>query len=163
VGYGTSGKYRSGGLENALKDYQGRKGVVRNNGLKELENAGYGKGTNRLNAAKADAAHSARVGKWMGRGGGALSFGAGMYSQYGESKKAETSKAKIGAEMAVTGGLAATGGWAGGAAAGALAGLACGPGAPVCSTVGAIGGAIILGGGLAYLGTNSGMAVNELW
>jgi RHS repeat-associated protein len=158
---------RAKGLGKALSDYQGRKGAVRTNALSQLENAGYGKGTNRLNAAKADAAHSARIGKLMGRGGTVLTVGAGMYTQYGESAKDESSNGKVVAEMAVTGTTAGLAGWAGaaagGAAGGAAAGLVCGPGAPVCSSVGAIGGAIILGSLAAYGGTEVGKAGNRLW
>jgi RHS repeat-associated protein len=163
TGYEVSGNQRSKGLGKALNDYEGRKGRVRANALKELEGAGHGKGTNRLNAAKADAAHSAKIGKWMARGGGALNFVGGMHSQYGESKKDESSKAKIGAEMAVTGAASAGAGMAGAALAGAAAGLVCGPGAPVCSSVGAIGGAVVVGGLAAWGGTKGGMALNQLW
>lgn len=59
--------------------------------------------------------------------------------------KAENKTAAAGRELAISGA-----GIAGGIAGGALAGLACGPGAPVCVTVGAF-----VGGALAAMGTSS--------
>lgn len=58
---------------------------------------------------------------------------------------ADDKRAAAGREVAVTGA-----GIAGGIAGGALAGLACGPGAPVCVTVGAF-----IGGALAAFGASS--------
>jgi len=71
---------------------------------------------------------------WAGRGLIALSIGLSVYEVMNSNDKLSTA----GRELTVTGS-----GIAGGLAGGALAGIACGPGAPVCVTVGAfIGGAI---------------------
>ena len=147
-------KYRATDLNDAVSDYQGRKGPVRADALKKLEDAGYGKGTNRLGAAKTDAARSLKIAKWMARGGGALSFGLGMYDQFGDSRKSESSEGKIVAEMVITGGLTFLGGLGG-----AALGLLCGPGAPACSTGLAIAGGTA--GGAA--GTWIGKKVNQQW
>jgi hypothetical protein len=147
-------EFRGKDLNGALGAYQGGKGPVRADALKKLEDAGYGKGTNRLNAAKTDAARSLKVAKWMARGGGALGFTLGMLDQFGESKKSESSGVQIGLEMAITGGLAF-----GFGAAGATLGLLCGPGAPACST-----GLAIAGGAAGgYAGTEIGKWVNKTW
>lgn len=87
-----------------------------------------------------------KVNLWMsrasrcGRGLLVLSIGISIYTISTSSNPAETAKR----EVAVTGA-----GIAGGVAGGALAGLACGPGAPVCVTVGAF-----VGGALAAFGVD---------
>ena len=78
-----------------------------------------------------------------GRGLIFLSVGVSVYNVVtAEDKVKEAAK-----EVTVTGG-----GIVGGMAGGALAGLACGPGAPICVTVG-----VFIGGGLAAFG------VSALW
>jgi hypothetical protein len=82
----------------------------------------------------------------LGRAGRGLLFASLALSVY-EVAVAEDKLSAAGREVAVTGA-----GIAGGIAGGALAGLACGPGAPVCVTVGAF-----VGGALAAFG------VDALW
>jgi hypothetical protein len=76
------------------------------------------------------------------RWGGRVFFVVGIVTGGAEiALAAPEQRGRVTAE--VTGGF--VGGFAGGAAAGAAAGLVCGPGAPVCSTILAIGGGIIGG------------------
>jgi hypothetical protein len=77
----------------------------------------------------------------VGRGVIFLSLGLSIYNVATSANKV----AAVGREVAVGGG-----GIVGGMAGGALAGMACGPGAPVCVTVGAF-----VGGALAAFGVSS--------
>ncbi len=77
---------------------------------------------------------------YAGRGLVVLSLALSIYT----IAQAEDKRAAAGQELMVTGA-----GIGGGIAGGALAGLACGPGAPVCVTVGAF-----VGGALAALGVS---------
>lgn len=83
-----------------------------------------------------------------------MSFGLGMYDQFGDSKKPESSGVKIGVEMAITGGLTF-----GFGATGAALGLLCAPGVPACST------GLAIAGGTAggYLGTELGKWGDRQW
>lgn len=93
-------------------------------------------------AGKSDPAVNAlmRRASRAGRGLLILSLGVSVYNV----ATAEDKLAAAGHEALVTGA-----GFAGGVAGGALAGLACGPGAPVCVTVGAF-----IGGALAAFGVD---------
>lgn len=83
----------------------------------------------------------------LGKGLVALSVGLVVYDIWVADDKFKA---------AVKGGATTAGGAAGGAGGGALAGMICGPGAPVCVGVG-----ILIGGGLAALGTD--WLVDWLW
>lgn len=87
-------------------------------------------------------AQAARLSR-IGRGLLLLSLAVSIYDIYEADDKVDAT----GREVAVTGG-----GVLGGIAGGALAGLACGPGAPVCVTIG-----VFVAGGLAAMG------VDHLW
>ncbi|MGH9118434.1 MAG: hypothetical protein ACRD0A_11350 [Acidimicrobiales bacterium] len=92
--------------------------------------------------------------RWLGRVGGALDFAGGAYSQWVSDAGLPVPKRILRAATegggALGGGI--LGGMGGGAAAGATAGLVCGPGAPVCSTVLAVGGTIVGAIGGSWLG-----------
>lgn len=94
----------------------------------------------------------ARAGRWLGRVNAALDFAGGAYEQWQEDAGISVGDRVLRATTR-GGGVAlgsGAGGWLGGLAGGATAGLVCGPGAPVCSGVLGIGGAILgaIGGGI---------------
>lgn len=76
------------------------------------------------------------AGKWLGRAGNVLGFVTGFAEQYLGDEGLPADERLLRATTKAVG-------VGGGAMAGATAGLACGPGAPLCSTVLAIGGGIV--------------------
>jgi hypothetical protein len=94
-------------------------------------------------ASRSNPRVNAQMLRWSryGRGLVLLSVAVSVYTV----ATSETPGATAGREIAITGA-----GIAGGMAGGAIAGLACGPGAPVCVTIGAF-----VGGALAALGMGS--------
>lgn len=94
-------------------------------------------------AGRSDPAVNLKLARWsrVGRGLLVLSVAVSLYNVV----TAEDPGRQVVEEVAVTGA-----GIAGGIAGGALAGLACGPGAPVCVTIGAV-----VGGALAAFGVGA--------
>jgi cell division septation protein DedD len=85
--------------------------------------------TARLMLPSANAARLSSAALWVGRAGNALAFVAGAGAQWYADAGLPTPE-RLGRAVVRGGGIAL-----GGAGGGVLAGLACGPGAPVCSTV----------------------------
>jgi outer membrane lipoprotein SlyB len=94
----------------------------------------------RIRLPAANTARLASAGRWIGRVSNVFSGAAGFASQWHQDAGLPTGDRVI--RAATRGGLTVVGSVAGGAGAGVAAGAVCGPGAPVCSTVLGIGGAL---------------------
>jgi hypothetical protein len=100
---------------------------------------------------------------WLSRTGHVLNFAGGAYNQWQEDEDVDPGRRRI--RVAVAGGATAGGGAAGGALGGFFGGLAagavCGPGAPVCSGVLGVGGAVVGGIAGAWVGGRLGSLAND--